>query len=164
MACLRRTLLAAACGIVALVAASAASAATIVKVDLWDKGAEAPMVADMAYGTPGLDKSGAVMGITATPSTAPAGVVSFEVTNTSKDVVHEMIVIQLANPGQPLPYLDKESRVDEDRAGDKGEVSELEPGKSGTLSVTLEPGRYLLICNVAGHFATGMWTEFEVTR
>jgi uncharacterized cupredoxin-like copper-binding protein len=51
-----------------------------------------------------------------------------------------------------------------DKAGDKGEVSELEPGKSGRLTINLKPGKYLLICNVAGHFVAGMWSPFEVTK
>ncbi|WP_245474327.1 sulfocyanin-like copper-binding protein [Mesorhizobium sp. M2A.F.Ca.ET.042.01.1.1] len=66
------------------------------------------------------------------------------------------------DPTASLPYIDAENRVDEDKAGDKGEVSELDPGASGTLTVDLKPGKYVLICNVPGHFATGMWTEFTV--
>ena len=65
---------------------------------------------------------------------------------------------------KPLPYIDAENQVDEDKVGDKGEVSELDPGKSGTLTVALKPGKYLLICNVPGHYSAGMWTEFEVTK
>ena len=42
------------------------------------------------------------------------------------------------------PIIDDEKRVDEDKAGDKGEVSELDPGKSGSLTVNLKPGIYLL--------------------
>ena len=144
--------------------AGAASAATIVKVELWDKGAEAEMPMGMTYAMPMPEMSKATMGIRAVPASAPAGVVSFKVTNTSKDTVHEMIVMYMADPTKPLPYIDKESRVDEDKAGDKGEVSELDPGASGSLTVALKPGKYLLICNVVGHFAAGMWTEFEVTK
>ena len=44
------------------------------------------------------------------------------------------------------------------------EVSELDPGASGSLTVALQPGKYLLICNVPGHYASGMWTEFTVTK
>ena len=33
-----------------------------------------------------------------------------------------------------------------------GEVSELDPGKSGTLTLTIKPGKYLLVCNVPGHY------------
>jgi uncharacterized cupredoxin-like copper-binding protein len=75
-----------------------------------------------------------------------------------------MIVMQLQDPTKPLPYIDQENRVDEDKAGDKGEVSELDPGKTGSLTISLKPAKYLLICNVPGHYAAGMWTEFEVTK
>ena len=63
-----------------------------------------------------------------------------------------------------MPYIDAENRVDEDKAGDKGEVSELDPGKSGALTVVLKPGKYVLICNMPGHFDSGMWAEFDVTE
>jgi uncharacterized cupredoxin-like copper-binding protein len=102
------------------------------------------------------------MGITASPGTVKAGQVTFNVKNDSKDTVHEMIVMYLADPGKPLPYLEAENRVDEDKAGDKGEVSELDPGKSGALTVELKAGKYLLICNVPGHYGAGMWVEFTV--
>jgi uncharacterized cupredoxin-like copper-binding protein len=149
-----------------LLAASAtlASAATVVNVQLWDKGAEMTMPTDLAYGTPGADMSKATMGVKLSRASAPAGLVTFKVTNTSKDTVHEMIVMYMADPSKPLPFIAADNKVDEDKAGDKGEVSELDPGKSGSLSVNLKPGKYLLICNVAGHFAAGMWTEFEVTK
>jgi len=45
-----------------------------------------------------------------------------------------------------------------------GEVPELDPGKSGTLSVSLQPGTYLLLCNQPGHYEAGMWTVFTVTN
>jgi uncharacterized cupredoxin-like copper-binding protein len=158
------TLLVLVSGLALAASASGAFAATIVKVDLWDKGAGTEMATTMAYGTAGMDMSKATMGVKATPATAPAGIVSFEVTNTSKDTIHEMIVMYLADPSQALPYIAADSKVDEDKAGDKGEVSELDPGKDGALTVALKPGKYLLICNVAGHFSAGMWTTFEVTK
>jgi uncharacterized cupredoxin-like copper-binding protein len=141
-----------------------ASAATVVQTELWDKGVDMTMPKDLLYASPKLDMSKATMGIKVTPKKVRAGVVTFKVTNSSKDTIHEMIVMYLQDPTKPLPYIDAESRVDEDKAGDKGEVSELDPGKSGSLTVTLKPGKYLLICNVPGHFAAGMWTEFEVTK
>ena len=148
-----------------LLASSTVFAATVVTVTLWDKGSSTPMGTDMAYMTgPGMDMSKATMGVTAAPATAKTGVVTFQVTNSSKDTIHEMIVMYLADPSKPLPYISAENRVDEDKAGDKGEVSELDPGASGTLTVFLKPGKYLLICNVPGHFEAGMWTEFEVTK
>ncbi|WP_245455931.1 sulfocyanin-like copper-binding protein [Mesorhizobium sp. M7A.F.Ca.US.008.03.1.1] len=41
-------------------------------------------------------------------------------------------------------------------------MSELDPDKSGTLTVDLKAGKYLLICNVPGHYGAGMWAEFTV--
>lgn len=138
-------------------------AATVVNVSLWDKGADVEMPTGLAYGTPGIDLSNATMGIKLSRDSAPHGIVSFKVKNDSKDTVHEMIVLQLDKPGEPLPYMADEQRVDEEAVGDKGEVSELDPGQSGSLTVNLQPGPYLLICNVKGHYAAGMWTEFTVT-
>ena len=160
----RLALTAAVAAIIVLVAAEVAAASTVVAVSLWDKGAETTMATGMAYGTAGADMSKATMGIKASPATAKAGVVTFKVTNDSRDTVHEMIVMTLAEPPTALPYIDNEMRVDEDKSGDKGEVSELDPGKSGALTVNLKPGNYVLICNVPGHFAAGMWTEFTVTK
>lgn len=149
-------------GLVMGVVATAAHASTIVDVKLWDHGASAAMSSDLAYGTPIPDKSAASMGITATPDVAAPGIVKFNVTNTSADTIHEMIVIRLDAPGKPLTYIPSQNRVDEDKVGDKGEVSELDPGASGSLSVVLAKGDYLLICNVPGHYAAGMWTTFTV--
>jgi uncharacterized cupredoxin-like copper-binding protein len=61
-----------------------------------------------------------------------------------------------------LPYDAKEAKFDEDKAGSLGEVEELEPGKTGELTLNLKPGKYVLSCNVANHFANGMWTTFTV--
>ena len=140
-----------------------ASATTVVK------GSVSSVTSTAAPPSPGrsekvrsLSTTGGYMGIKASPGAVKAGEITFNVTNDSKDTVHEMIVMYLANPGKPLPYLEAENRVDEDKAGDKGEVSELDPGKSGTLTVELKAGKYLLICNVPGHYGAGMWAEFTV--
>ena len=164
MGSLKRTVILLAAGLAFAFASGAAFASTVVTVELWDKGAAMAMPTDLAYATSGLDLSKATMGIKLSRKSVPAGVVTFKVTNTSKDTIHEMIVMDPQDLTKPLPYIDAENRVDEDKAGDKGEVSELDPGKSGSLSVALKPGKYLLICNVPGHYSAGMWTEFEVTK
>jgi len=146
-----------------VLAPAASQAATTIQVSLWDKGADVEMPTGLGYAMPGADMSKATMGIKLSQDSAPHGVVGFKVKNDSKDTIHEMIVVKLAKPGTELPYIESEQRVDEDKAGDKGEVSELEPGQSGSLTLNLEPGDYLLYCNVAGHYVAGMWTEFTVT-
>jgi uncharacterized cupredoxin-like copper-binding protein len=132
-----------------------------VTVSLWDKGANVEMPTNLGMNMGG-DLSKATMGIKASPSKVKAGEVTFVVKNTSKDTIHEMILARLDDPSKQEPYLADENRVDEDQAGDLGEVSELDPGASGKLTVTLKPGNYLLYCNVPGHYMAGMWTKFTV--
>ena len=134
-----------------------ASAGETVKVSLTETTADMDLTMKLGMGM-GADMSKATMFLKANPATVKAGEVSFEVSNDSKAVVHEMILASIANTAKPMPYLDNENRVDEDKAGDLGEVSELDPGKKGTLTVTLKPGTYLLYCNVPGHYMAGMWT------
>jgi uncharacterized cupredoxin-like copper-binding protein len=142
---------------------AASQAATSVKVDLWDKMGDQDMPTNLKYGMPGVDNSKAPMGIKLSRDRVPHGKVTFNVVNSSKDTVHEMIVVKLDEPGKPLTYVDSEERVDEEKVNDRGEVSELDPGKSGSLTLDLDAGDYLLICNVPGHFAAGMWSKFTVT-
>ena len=88
--------------------------------------------------------------------------VTFDVLNASKDTIHEMIVSPINGPDVSLPYVANEGRVNEDASGDLGEVSELDPGRAGSLTIELKPGYYALFCNVPGHFTAGMWTMIQV--
>lgn len=155
-----------------LTAGQAFAKGTVIKVSLWDKGAMSMnMLADgpmfgmgMGMGTgqkAGQQQKGP-MGITATPRTVPAGEVTFAVTNASKTMVHEMVLAPVKNVSTPLPYDTASQKVDEDAAGHLGEVAELEPGQNGALTMSLKPGRYMLYCNIAGHYALGMWTLITV--
>eukprot|EP01036_Dinobryon_divergens_P054326 gene54326-72592_t len=119
-------------------ASAALAAPSVIKVTLFDLGSGATMATDMGM-TMGGDKSKAVMKIAATPAFAKAGDVTFEVTNNSKDVIHEMIVVKLKDEKTPLPYVAADNKVDEDAAGHLGEVSELDPGKGGALTLKLDP-------------------------
>jgi uncharacterized cupredoxin-like copper-binding protein len=103
------------------------------------------------------------MGIKLSSHTVRAGKVSFEVRNDSKALVHEMVISPIKDTRTPLPYDQAQNKVDEDAAGHLGEVAELEPGKSGSLTLDLKRGRYVLYCNVVGHYALGMWTVLTVT-
>jgi uncharacterized cupredoxin-like copper-binding protein len=150
-----------AASLLAIAFAGSAWADSTVKVALWDHGAAMDMSAHMGLGMH-AKMAMAMMGVTTDVSTVPAGKVTFEVTNSSKEVIHEMIVSSIKDVDTQLPYLADQNRVDEDNIGDRGEVSELDPGKSGALTITLEPGLYLLFCNVPGHFISGMWTTITV--
>ncbi len=144
----------------AAMAALPAFAETVVKVSLWDN-PDKDMMTGLGHGMGG-DMSTANMGITAAPASAPAGVVTFDVTNDSKDIIHEMIVAPLKSKDELLTYMPDKGKVDEDAGLHLGEVAELEPGTGGKLSLTLKAGHYILYCNIAGHYMAGMWTLFEV--
>lgn len=42
------------------------------------------------------------------------------------------------------------------------EVEDIAPSMSVTLKVTLEPGRYALICNLPAHYEQGMYATLDV--
>jgi len=146
----------------------ALAADTKIEVSLWDKGADSADIPDkMPDMGVGMSHSGDVamarLGIRLDKTTVPAGKVTFDVVNASKDIVHEMIVAPLADPTRPLPYDTETMKVDEDAAGHLGEVAELDPGKTGALTLDLKPGDYVVYCNLPGHFDMGMWAELKVT-
>jgi len=103
------------------------------------------------------------MRMTASPATVKAGPVTIHASNQSQGLVHEVIVVRSKDPAT-LPYDSKAARVVESRIDHLGEVSDLAPGKSGSLTLTLTPGSYLLICNQPNHYKAGMWTRLTVTQ
>jgi uncharacterized cupredoxin-like copper-binding protein len=140
-------------------------AATTVNVKLWDKGGTMDMSKGMGLGI-GMhgDMKTAIMGIDVDKKKIKAGRVTFAVKNISKDTVHELIVSPINSADETLPYLNNESRVDEEHGSHLGEVSELEPGATGALTINLKPGMYALFCNIPNHYMDGMWTLLEVTK
>lgn len=163
----RRTWLVIASGMVAAMSSGAAFARTnVIKASLWDKGAGSMGMLGhgemMGMGHMGGNMAMASMGIKLSSQTVAAGTVRFDVTNDSKSMVHEMVVSPVKDEKIPLPYSENGSKVDEDAAGHLGEVAELEPGQKGGLTLTLKPGKYILYCNIPGHYALGMWTLLTV--
>ncbi len=156
------------CGLAApgLTSAAIADAGAVVEVTMWDKGADAEMAMDKGMGMAHDPMMGGMMdgsmGMKLSTDSVPAGEVTFKVSNTSKDQVHEMLVLPWPADGKGLPYVEKDARFDEDAGGSLGEVEELDPGKSGELTLRLKPGKYVLACNIANHYANGMWMPFTV--
>jgi uncharacterized cupredoxin-like copper-binding protein len=95
------------------------------------------------------------------PRVLPAGDVRIEVSNRGP-VSHELLVVRLT--GKALPVRDDGFTIDEERIQhDLVGVIEPQPaGAKASLLVHLVPGRYLLMCNMAGHFAAGMRHEVAV--
>ena len=93
--------------------------------------------------------------------TLKPGRVTFEATNESKGLVHEVIVVRDSGVKE-LPYDAKKNVVIEKRIQHLGEISDLPPGKSGKLTLDLKAGTYLLICNQPGHYKDGMSAKVTV--
>jgi uncharacterized cupredoxin-like copper-binding protein len=102
------------------------------------------------------------MRITLDQNMIKAGRITFQAVNRSSTLVHEVIVVKTAAKAPELPYSEKQARVAESRIRRLGEISDLKPGASGSLTLSLEPGYYLLICNQPGHFKAGMKVSLEV--
>ncbi|WP_433436480.1 sulfocyanin-like copper-binding protein [Nonomuraea sp. CA-141351] len=117
------------------------------------------------------DTTAGPMRVTVTPAEVPAGAVSFRTSNTGT-VAHELVVLPLAK-GQVIGkrQVGSDARVSE--TGSLGEASRncgegkgagIAPGSTGWVTLKLHPGRYELVCNFPGHYASGMHTAFDVTK
>lgn len=115
------------------------------------------------YGMMGRGMMGG-MSVRINVTSVKAGKVTFDVTNLSRSVVHEMIVVAVENPNAPLPYDYNTGQIPEKQVKMLGETDEMEPNAEKTITLDLKPGAYLLICNVPGHYAAGMWTPLTVTQ
>lgn len=96
-------------------------------------------------------------------ATATAGKITINAPNQGK-VVHELVLVKTDKAATDLPQANGE--VDEDAippADIPGEIADVPPGETKSLTVTLPAGRYVMICNVPGHFAAGMYGTFTVS-
>lgn len=89
-------------------------------------------------------------------SAAAGPAVTFDVRNAGR-VAHEMVVIKT---DRKAAKLGRGARVPE--GGNVGETGDLRPGASKTLKLKLGPGHYALICNLPGHYSSGMHTDLTV--
>jgi uncharacterized cupredoxin-like copper-binding protein len=89
--------------------------------------------------------------------TVPAGPTKLAITNGGA-TVHEVEVFALPPGADPAALTVKDNVVDTASAGLTAidEVEDIAPSTFPTLTVTLQPGRYALICNIPGHYGLGM--------
>jgi uncharacterized cupredoxin-like copper-binding protein len=106
-------------------------------------------------------------------TTAPAGDVTFTVTNEGPDYSHDFQVIKTDLAPDSLPTA-KNGSFYEEGNGFKfiGGFGEMDVGDQQTFTLTLPPGAYALICNsvpkesvgsTEAHYAMGMHTAFTVS-
>ena len=116
----------------------------------------------MGMAMAGADMTMATMGITVDKPEIPAGEVTFAVINDSQEFYHSLAIAPVADVATALPYLSDKMMVDEAAAGTVARGKELRPHDSGSVKVALQPGTYILFCNVGGHYVMGMWTLITV--
>lgn len=98
-----------------------------------------------------------------------AGSVTFEVSNSGPNDIHEFVVVKTdLDPGS-LPT-DSTGTVVEAGGGMtvEGEIEDITVGSSGSLTLDLAAGKYVLICNIydpdelEAHYSEGMRAAFTV--
>jgi uncharacterized cupredoxin-like copper-binding protein len=95
-------------------------------------------------------------------TSAPAGKVAFDIQNEGPQT-HEFVVFKTDLDPADLPT-NADGTVDEEGQGVKhiDEVEDVAPCTSESLAVNLAAGNYVLICNLPGHYASGMHAAFTV--
>ena len=120
-----------------------------------------------------LGDSGATgpMTLKASSAVGAAGPITFTVKNAGT-MEHEMIVLKTDLPYNHLPVTDAgdppvavktgANKVDEaNNVGETGDPN-LKPGETRSFTVKLAAGKYVLLCNLAGHYQMGMRAPFTV--
>ena len=98
--------------------------------------------------------------ITLDKTTVPAGDVDFMLSNTGT-IVHQFVIIDTDTQAAGLAV--NGARVDEDGLDIVDKVEEIAAGGTTTLSAdALAAGHYAIICNVDGHYQSGMHTDLTV--
>lgn len=100
-------------------------------------------------------------GVAATPVSAPAGHVTFVAQN-SGAIPHELVVVKSDLAPDNLPQVNQKL-VDVKQVQVIAKTEPFDGGTKRELTVELQPGRYVLLCNVASHYISGMHTAFTVT-
>lgn len=129
-----------------------AATGTVVKVQLGEKGAKYFVTVDKA--------------------TVPAGTTTFQIDNVGS-MHHEMAIFKTDLPADKLPVTD-ENKVDEEKAGLLDEAVYTTPlrgdadhrirdGRGVNFTIDLQPGKYVLLCNLAGHYQKGQYVAFTVS-
>ena len=82
----------------------------------------------------------------------PSGELRFELSN-ADGVAHDFALLRVPDGAEALPALRREL----ERAGEAvGAVEAVAPGEAGGRTFHLPPGRYVLYCDIVGHYEGGM--------
>jgi uncharacterized cupredoxin-like copper-binding protein len=86
-----------------------------------------------------------------------AGRITFAVRNDGS-LPHEFVVLRTDRPAKGLPVRGGKA-VEQGR---RGRLSQIAISGSRRLTLSLRPGRYVLICNLLGHYQAGQAAALRV--
>lgn len=99
-------------------------------------------------------------------ATTKAGPTTIEAPNDGS-VEHELVLFKTNMNPAKLPT-EADGSVDEEQldemAEEVGEIADVEPGESKSEEFDLTPGKYVMFCNLPGHYAQGMYGSLTVTK
>ncbi|MBM4443379.1 MAG: cytochrome C oxidase subunit IV family protein [Candidatus Rokubacteria bacterium] len=95
----------------------------------------------------------------AAPAEVAAGAVKFDLDNAGA-VPHNLRVIKSTQAPNALPVA--AGAADESKLQVVAKTADINGGAKTSVTARLEPGQYLLICNVPGHYQLGMTTRITV--
>jgi uncharacterized cupredoxin-like copper-binding protein len=126
-------------------------------------GSDTPPVAAEAGTKIGIElgeQPGGKLYLATEQETVGAGTVTFEVENTGA-MPHELVVLRTDVAADKLPMAEGGVAKEDGRVGG---VEQMAPGSEPMyLTMDLEPGAYVLLCNVPGHYGLGQYAAFTVT-
>jgi uncharacterized cupredoxin-like copper-binding protein len=91
------------------------------------------------------------------PGHVSAGKVTFKVTNAGK-LPHEFVILKTDKPSAKLGG---GARVSEN--GHVGEIGDMAPGATKSVTLDLKPGHYSVICNLPSQYKMGMHADLTVS-
>src|SRR6267143_6905267 len=97
--------------------------------------------------------------ITVNVPSVKAGTIKIGVRNLGA-MEHSFQVLKTDLAPDKLPIDGASAKAKED--GKVGEIPSIPAGKSSAVTLDLTPGKYVFICNIAGHYQIGMHTGFTV--
>jgi len=96
--------------------------------------------------------------------TTQAGSTTIEAPNKGS-VEHELVLFKTDIDPADLPT-EANGEVDEEKldevAEEAGEIADVEAGQTGAEEFDLKPGKYVMFCNLPGHYAQGMYGTVTV--
>lgn len=86
-----------------------------------------------------------------------AGRVTFVARNVGR-LPHDLVVLRTNLAPSRLPLVGTRAK----EVGRQGKTAVFGAGQTRRLTLTLRPGKHVLICNVPGHYRAGMFVGFRV--